>query len=69
MTKRGPIMKHLAKTLLEWPPQNFAPWKRPNRRVQKVIDDKIVGRLEDSMADTEQFLLSRFLERKLKGGR
>lgn len=66
VTKRGPIVKQLAKALQRWPPENFAPWKTPNKRLQKIIDSQISGKLESSMAGTQAALFSRFMSRKLK---
>lgn len=65
-TQRGPLMKQLAKSLQRWPPENFAPWKNPNKRLQKIIDSELRGKLEAAVTESQEVLFSRYIKQVLR---
>ena len=62
-TKRGPIIKKLVKYLDSFPPENIAPWKKPNARVREVVAKAHRGRLERTIREVQQEIYEAYLSR------
>lgn len=67
VTKRGNIVKRLAKLIQEFPPENVVPSQKPNNRLRAIIDENVKGKLESAVLDAEATMLSQFLKRKAEG--
>lgn len=65
-TKRAPIVKKLRQMLGEVPPANFAPWKTPNNKMQKIIKSKIKGKLDAAVKSVQETLNTRYLTKMFK---
>lgn len=68
-TKRGPLMKTLKRFVADFPPENFAPWKKPNHSLQQVIDKNCKGKLEDTLQEVQEGLLFKHLEKLARQAR
>lgn len=64
-TKRAPIVKKLRQFIAEMPPENFAPWKEPNNKMQKIIGMQIRGKLESAIEEVQQNLAVQHLTKLL----
>ena len=62
-TKRPVLVKTLRKMVAEFPPENFAAWKKPNNALQKVIDKGSKGRLEETLQEVQENILHNYLEK------
>jgi hypothetical protein len=65
-TKRAPIVRKLRQMLGEVPPANFAPWKNPNNKMQKIIKSRIKGKLDAAVKAVQETLMKRYMTKMFK---
>lgn len=67
-TKRAPIVKKLRQYIADAPlPENFAPWKTVNNRMQKLIQTQFHGKLEGAIAEVQHNLAVQHLTKLIRG--
>ena len=66
-TKRGRLVKTLRKMVEVFPPENVAPWKKPNNALQKVIDKQCKQQLEEQLEELQESMLRRFFAKVERG--
>ena len=66
MPRRGPLVKQIRKFLMEFPPANFAPWKKPNNKMKKIIDTQIRGKLGATIRSIEAQVLRQHTQKVLR---
>jgi hypothetical protein len=59
----GPIYKRIRKYISEGPPENIAPWKKPNSKMNKIINMQYKGRLANAIDDILQKMRDQHLEK------
>jgi len=68
VTKRAPLVKKLRQYIAEMPPENFAPWKQPNNKMQKIIRSQIRGKLEAGIQMVQENLVAQHFTKESRGG-
>jgi hypothetical protein len=63
MPPRKPLIKAVRQFISLSPPENLAPWKKPNAKMRKIIDTKIRGRLERTIAEVQESIARQYFAR------